>query len=232
MVDFEHRVEYPVKSPMQPVHQAVSESLCSTPRIWDGMACILKMRDANCRNWKQMEWIGWFFQFVCESKLQSVFTMPSCLNPTENVSFDGSTSTMNYDFKAHAWIVSGGKKQNSIILNDKEAMDASVLKYGQHGLLLALLECEYDQDGKFKAWHDSLKGEASDYVKEGIQKKRPSRKRKVNAKVIKYVMLTVNPDNIGKLRLHKQGKNSDGRPRKAKYLLQLNNLEDFLPVEF
>jgi len=217
---------------MSQIVQSVSASLCRIPRNWDGKACILQMRDENCRNWKQMEWIGWFFQHICEISLREVFAMPSAINPTENVSFDGSAEGINYDFKAHAWIVAGGKRMNSIILNDKEAMDASIHKYGRHGLLLALLDCEYDQDGRFKAWHDSLKGEVSDYVKEGIAKKRRSRKRKLNAKVVKYVMLTINKDNIGKLGHHKQGKNSDGRPRKVKYLLKLDQLEDFLPVEF
>jgi len=217
---------------MLQIAQSISKSLSCIPRNWDGRTCILQMRDENCRNWKQMEWIGWFFQHVCEKTLRDIFVMPSAINPTDNVSFDGSADGMNYDFKAHAWVVAGGKKMNSIILNDKEAMDASIRKYGQHGLLLALLDCEYDQDGKFKAWHDNLKGSVSDYVKEGIVKKRRSRKRKLNAKVVKYVMLTINEGNIGKLGLHKQGKNSDGRPRKVKYLLKLDNLSGFLPIEF
>jgi hypothetical protein len=110
-------------------------------------------------------------------------------------------------------------------------MDESVARHGRHGLLLALLKCEYDQDGNFKKWHESIKGGTSDYVKEGISTGRRSRKRKVRAYVEKYVILTITKENIHRLPIMNQGRNSDGKPRMQKYGINLNDIALFSPIE-
>ena len=34
------------------------------PTIWDGKESILFMKEHNCSQWKQMEWAGFYFQFM------------------------------------------------------------------------------------------------------------------------------------------------------------------------
>lgn len=189
------------------------------------------MRDEGCSNWRQMEWIGWYFQHLCDTRLNTVFTIPGEAFRDKKVSFDGNAEGYNFDFKAHAWMTASGKYQPRTVLNDKESMDESVERHGRHGLLLALLKCEYDHDGDFKKWHESIKGTASKYVRDGISSGRVSRKRKIHAHVEKYVVLTITKENIHRLPLMNQGKNSNGKPRMPKYGINLQDIALFSPIE-
>lgn len=209
----------------------IQSSLSKFPKVWDGKECINQMREEGSKHWRQMEWIGWYFQHLCDTKLNTVFQIPGESFRNGNVSFDGAAEGYNFDFKAHAWVTASGKRKPCTVLNDKVSMDESVAKYGRHGLLLALLKCEYDQDGSFKKWHDSIKGEISEYVKDGIKSGRLSRKRKVRAYVEKYVILTITRENINRLPVMNQGRNSNGKPRMQKYGINLEDMALFSPIE-
>ena len=209
----------------------ITAELSKFPRTWDGKKSILEMRQDGSPHWRQMEWIGWFFQHLCDTRLNGIFQSPGESFRDGNVSFDGAAEGYNFDFKAHAWVTVAGKRKPSTVLNDKYSMDESVKKYGRHGLLLALLKCEYDKDDSFKVWHESIKGPTSDYVKEGISSGRRSRKRKTVAYVEKYLILTITKENIHRLPVINQGRNSDGKPRLPKYGLNLNDIRLFSPIE-
>ena len=65
----------------------ISQYFSNIPRYWDGGNAILEMKISGYRHWKQMEWIGWYFQFLCEKLLHSCFQLP---RPRYgNVEFDG-----------------------------------------------------------------------------------------------------------------------------------------------
>ncbi len=209
----------------------IQSGVSKFPKKWDGKDCIAQMREEGCSNWKQTEWIGWYFQHLCESRLNSIFNIPGEKFRDGNVTFDGEAEGYNFDLKAHAWITASGKRKHGTVLNDKIAMEESVAKYGRHGLLIALLRCEYDENGEFKRWHEATKGSASDYVKEGIANGRKSRKRKVRAYVEKYVLLTVTKENIVRLKTMKQGRNSNGKSRMLKYVIDLRDIALFSPIE-
>lgn len=52
------------------------------------------------------------------------------------------------------------------ILNDCGAIDATIKKYGEHGVLIALCDVEYnDVNRTFQKWHSKLKGGLSAYEK-------------------------------------------------------------------
>jgi hypothetical protein len=46
------------------------------PTEWEGRASILEMRDAGYGQWKQMEWIGWYFQYLCNRYLAGYLEIP------------------------------------------------------------------------------------------------------------------------------------------------------------
>ena len=209
----------------------IQSILSKFPKTWDGKECIVQMRQEGSKNWRQMEWIGWYFEHLCVTRLNNVFEMPGESFRDSKVTFDGSAEGYNFDFKAHAWMTASGKHQPSTVLNDKVSMDESVAKYGRHGLLLALLKCEYDHDGRFKTWHEAIKGSASKYVLDGITSGRISRKRKVRAVVEKYIVLTITKENIHRLPIMNQGKNSNGKPRMPKYGINLQDIALFSPIE-
>lgn len=54
----------------------IGKILSNIPKIWDGQKCIVEMKKANFSHWKQMEWIGFYFQFLCEKYLCDIMEIP------------------------------------------------------------------------------------------------------------------------------------------------------------
>jgi len=204
-------------------------SLATLPKLWDAKKCIEEMRQNGFPHWRQSEWIGWYFQYLCEKNLDTIFSIPG--QKIGNAEFDGSMKGINFDFKAHSWFDKSRKVKNVTILNDRIAMEESIASRGNHGLLVALLDCEYDTSGEFKKWHQTIKGPESAYVLQGRKSGRPQRVLKTNAKVIKYIILNITSENINKLPVMNQPKNSNGKPRQQKYMLDFSLLEFFDPIE-
>lgn len=103
--------------------QRISQNLHQIPSKWDGKKSILEMKNAEFPHWKQMEWIGFYFQFLCERKLKNLFKIPR--PKYGNVSFDGFFE-IPWDFKAHAMNTSS----HQIIVNDSEAISSGIRDYG------------------------------------------------------------------------------------------------------
>lgn len=140
-----------------------------------------------------------------------------------NVTFD-LKGAINWDLKASAI------KTNShiIILNDKEAMEYSISRNGRHGEIIALCDVEYnDEDRSFQKWHTELKGGKSKYEFEREKRTSISRYRKVRAELVEILLVIVKGENLDNLRVMYQGRNSNGSPRKPKYMLDLEELSDF-----
>lgn len=49
--------------------KAIGKILKNIPKVWDGRTAILEMKDSAFPHWRQMEWIGFYFQFLCEKSL-------------------------------------------------------------------------------------------------------------------------------------------------------------------
>lgn len=152
--------------------QKIAEILVrKLPTHWDGKFCVNELLAAN-HNWRQMEWIGFWFEFRAR---QILAPLGATLGPTfGNVVFDCAIDGV-WDFKAHP--VSDGAASPAY-LNDEEAV-LECLKSERHlGWMIAIGEAFYDTDGSFKTWHDELKGKASPYVLAGAKIGRASRRRK------------------------------------------------------
>ncbi len=197
------------------------DALRGMPVNWDARQSILQLKDANFQ-WRQMEWIGFYFEFLCRDLLKDTdFTIPG--HKYRNVEFDCFRS-INWDLKASA-IKSDNHR---IILNDKIAIEESLKKYGCHGVILALLDVDYnDESRSFQLWHTELKGGLSSYERDRIQRNATSRYRKTNAVVKQILLLAINHKNQGCLDIHRQGRNSDGSPRKPKYMLNIEQAHHF-----
>lgn len=165
-----------------------------------------------------MEWIGFYFEHLCERVLSGHMTMPG---PTYgNTTFDG-LCYVPWDFKAHAV-----QKSSKIIINDVEALDRAIEQYGAVGLIVAQGTAIYDEDGSFRMWHQELKGDPSPYVTERIRRGASPRRRKVSFAVdsLSFVRIDRNALSSGG-RFQKGFRNADGSPRRAKMSLSRKNLE-------
>ena len=204
--------------------EKMSELLSEMPTRWDGRQAILEMKNADYPHWKQMEWIGFYFQFLCDTKLSSLMEIPG--PKYGRVEFDGFAE-IPWDFKAHPTKNAKGRESKSVIVNDRLATAQAITEFGGAGLILAIGEATYnDQDRNFQIWHQGLKGDLSNYEKERISRKAPSRLRKTEFKLNEIDLILLDDAVVKRLSSFQEGfRNSDGSPRNAKVLLDLNNIK-------
>ena len=191
------------------------------PRKWDGKKSILEMKDSGYKHWKQMEWIGWYFQFLCEKHLKGVIEIPG--PKYGKVEFDGF-KVIPWDFKAHAINTSS----HSIIINDSEAIANGIREFGCVGVILASGEVKYnDEDRSFQKWHTELKGGKSKYEIERIKRGAWSRLRKVEFNLKQIAFIKIDDAVLVNCGSFQEGfRNSNGTPRRKKVLLNLEKLDE------
>lgn len=198
--------------------QYIKKNLTNLPIHWDGKECILELKEADY-NWRQMEWWAFYFEFEC-ARLLPQFTAGDKNGSTK---FDLKGS-INWDCKAKAL----KSDEHVVILNDVESMKKSIAEHGYHGEIIALCDVEYnDVDRSFQKWHSVLKGGLSDYEQARRKRTHNSRYRKTSAKLTEIVLVIITEDDLEKLDIMKQGRNSNGQPRPTKYKLNLEMLEEF-----
>ena len=194
----------------------------SIPRRWDGRDSITEMKNSGNRHWRQMEWMGFYFEFLCERKFEGVLRMPGIsYGRTE---FDGFNSVC-WDFKAHA----GNTTNHQVITNDTSAVESTIEDYGHYGLILASGIVEYNDDARtFKEWHDALKGGPSDYELARINRGANSRRRKTEfvLEEIHFICLDADALNQCSGSFQEGFRNSDGSPRQSKVLVNVTKIPD------
>ena len=204
--------------------QSAKNLLSDLPAIWNGKKSILELKEANF-NWRQMEWWGFYFEYLCYQRLKSSFTIPGDRFGKARTSCFDIKGSINWDLKAKA-IKSDDHRS---ILNDMQAMDWSIQEYGAHGLIIALCDVEYnDSDRTFQRWHQELKGGKSKYEINREKRTGVSRYRKTNVELQEILFLVVTSKNISSLGIHHQGRNSNGKPRPPKYMLDYDVIKKFL----
>jgi hypothetical protein len=195
------------------------------PDFVDGKSAILEMKNGGSTNWKQMEWIGFWFEFFLETNLIPVLGGSS--GPTYGTTRFDFKKKFVWDLKAHPI----GSK--TLILNDQKAVRECASKEGGIGFIIISGETTYDDEkSSFKVWHDSLKGGTSTYEKERVKRGAPSRRRKVSFKPSQLHSIwfdNLNEINIaveaGWLKSFQTGmRNSNGEPRPAKFMINMNNI--------
>lgn len=168
-----------------------------------------------------MEWWAFYFEYKCIKILQNELKIPGC--KFGNVKFDLARN-INWDLKSSAI----KSKSHNIILNDVEAMNLSIESNGYHGEIIALCDVEYnDQNRTFQKWHNELKGGLSKYEKQRIERTVVSRYRKTKAVLEEILLLVINKKSLARLDVMYQGRNANGKPRKTKYLLNLEELNKY-----
>ncbi len=192
-----------------------------THKFWEGKKSIVELKSAGSKQWRQMEWIGWYFEFLCNKHLSEKMTMPS---PKKygNVSFDGFLE-FPWDFKSHA-----KNSGNTVVINDSEATSRAIEEFGCVGVILAEGNVEYDNESRdFKKWHDELKGGISNYEKKRIQRNVFSRIRKISMKIEKIYFIKIDDETLIKCgNFQENFRNSNGNPRRKKVLLDLQEIKE------
>jgi len=209
----------------------LEELLKQMPAVWNGRKAILEMRDSGYPHWKQMEWIGFYFQFLCDTKLPPLVKIPG--PKYGRVEFDGF-SEIPWDFKAHPDKNANGQDNKSVIVNDSLAIAEAIKQFGGAGLILAIGDAKYnDEDRSFQVWHQELKGGLSNFEKERILRKAPSRLRKTEFRLREIKLILLDDKKVRGLGSFQEGfRNSDGSPRNAKVLLDLESITAEKTIKF
>lgn len=192
------------------------------PSTWEGRASIEYMKENGCHHWKQMEWPGFYFQFMCEKTLGKDNFMECPGKKYGNVEFDGFRD-INWDFKAHS--IDLAKKDNGKIPTNgyNETMEA-INAYGEVCFIVGSGVSQYDTDGSFKKWHDELKGGISKYEIARVERKASSRRRKVSFSFDELIFVFVNAETINYCgKFQSNFRNSNGTARNAKVMIDINN---------
>ncbi len=131
---------------------AVSQvAIDNTPHQMDGRSCVLEMKQAEFRPWRQTEWQGFYFEFkVCPALINQLGGGPK---KVVNTTFDYSRTKI-WDLKVHS-ASHAGKNNPSIQLNDKRAIQEAVRSNG-FGLIVLSGIPHFDYD--FTVWHKKLRG--------------------------------------------------------------------------
>ena len=141
------------------------------PKVWDGRSAILEMKAAGSRQWRQMEWMGFYFEFLCQTHFEGIINMPG--KKYGNKEFDAFRE-ISWDFK----VDSTDTATHSVIANDAEAISDTISDYGSYGMILAIGAMEYDdKKTNFKKWHDELREQIGKYETNRINRGAMSRTR-------------------------------------------------------
>jgi len=201
--------------------QKIKAGLVKIPKFWDGKTAILEMKNAGGKHWRQMEWMGFYFEFLCEKYLKNVLSFHE--KKYGNVSFDGF-GRIPLDFKAHAMNTNSHK----IIVNDLEAILSAVEEFGVVGLVIAVGKVKYNDEARvFQKWHQVLKGGKSKYEKDRIARGAWSRLRKVSVDLAQISFLKIDEKVLEKAgSFQKDFRNSGGGSRREKLLIDLEKMDE------
>jgi hypothetical protein len=196
-------------------------------KYWDGKEKILEMKNDGSNNWRQMEWPGFYFEFIGKHLLDGYFNI-------NGIKYGKTTidlfNEIPWDLKAHTI---NSSNHNKVQTNSLTAIHNAVDDYGYIGFILLEGEAEWDDSGEFKEWHDNIKEKLSEYVLQGLEEDRGNRRRKKAFKLKGLKLIIMNKDDIEKQPSFQKGmKNSNGNAREEKMLLDLSLLnEDNLIID-
>jgi hypothetical protein len=188
-------------------------SATSFPKVMDGKACVTEMKALENRNWKQVQWQGFYFEMkAVEALTQNLGGGKRTLYNTE---FDYVRNFI-WDIKAHSTRNEAGVLTNSCILNDVRAMEAAISDTGLGFVVLSGLPT---YDIGFTRWHKTFRGGGD--ALPGRTLKSIFVGQSLDVFFIKDVDQLENAKFKKQLTEISQGKNSNGKPRPSKYQLDL-----------
>ncbi len=202
----------------------LDELIIHIPKAIHGVNAVEAMRKEGSRNWKQMEWIGFWFEHLVEKKI--ITSVGGNTGPRYgNTVFDMQRKHV-WDLKVHL------DGSDWLILNDCEAVRFCIEDYSGIGYLIVEGSAQFDDDGTFKKWHDEQKGAQSTYETERIKRGAPSRRRKkvfFPQRLVSVWIPTLGDlakgDEDGWLKGFQKGmRNSNGTLRREKFQIKVNEV--------
>lgn len=202
-----------VESLEQEVSQMSHIIVENTPLIMHGKSCVEEMRLAEDKNWRQTEWQGFYFEMKIESALTR--SIGGGRQTFFNTEFDYVRNFI-WDLKMHSSTNKTGKASTGLILNDTRAIDQAVAEEGLGFIILSAIPT-YDRE--FTLWHKDFR-EGGD-SEPGRTLKSHFVSERLDMFYIPDASRLAKAKENSQLSVMNQGRNSNGKPRPAKYSLDI-----------
>ena len=197
---------------------AALSTICSVE--WNGRSCVNEMREADHNQWKQIEWVGWYFEFV---------GLPAIINAhgggPEKIGRTTFDYVRNYvwDLKTHAeeGVRVPGDFKRPAPLNDKAAMEECLSERGSLGFITLSGAASFEGHVEFDNWHRALRGKASSMSTSPRRLKVAFKPICLEAYAFEGECALQEACETGELRVFNQGHQASGAPRNPKYQLNL-----------
>jgi len=196
----------------------------------DGKSAILEMKDRNMRNWRQMEWQGFYFEDI--GRYELINTIGGSEGPNYGrTKFDYKRNFI-WDLKLHSIFDKDEVRKPWLILNDAEAIENVINDTGGLGFIISNAVMTFDKTGEFKQWHDIQKGGKSAYEMQRINRGAPSRMRKTSFKINSWLCLYFNDfsifdegmSNDWVNEFQRGMRNANGSPRRPKVMIDVEKI--------
>jgi hypothetical protein len=192
--------------------------------VWELKHAISEMRANGWPHWRQSEWPGFYFEYRETALGDQEFRRGPRYG---NVTFD-LQSRLVWDLKVH--VGEGGM----VPLNDQEAVRNCIKENGFLGWMILTGEATYASD-KDREWHTRFKGGLSAYSLSNRAAGKSRRRIKgtfTPRAIVGFGLAGLDALEMalseGWLTGFQEGMtNSNGRPRRAKYMVNLNAIPDW-----
>ena len=210
---------------MNPEYEVLKQRLDTIPKFWDGKKSILELKENNFQ-WRQIEWIGFWFEYWCKNYLSDIMEIPYH-NKIKNVTF-AAFWKFPWDFKTHA--TNNGRY---VIVNACSAIDQAISEFGYFGLIIVKGRATYDnEEREFYKWHQDLKGKKSSYVQKREEKGGFSRPRKTSFQLTKIIGRIIDRESFDRFKTFQAGfKNAGGSLRKEKFQIDPKTIDSEIIFE-
>ncbi len=198
----------------------VAALAAACPPRWDGRDCVEQMRASEYRNWRQTEWVGWYFEFIGLPALIDAFGGgPVSIGSTE---FDYQRDFI-WDLKTHAQkdLTDPRDVAGRTPLNDKEAMELCVQERGTLGFLVLSGRPSFEELAEFDAWHRGLRGKPRSSSATPRRLKTALHPMTVEAYAFDGADSLRDAEEARALMLFSQGRQAGGSTRRPKYQMDL-----------
>ena len=193
------------------------------PKVWDGRESILEMKDAGFNQWRQIEWLEFYFKFLCQKHFDDIIDIPG--EKYDITKFDAFRE-ISWDFK----VDSVDAEAYSVTASDAEAIADTISDYGYYGIILAIGNIGYDdEETSFKKWHDELRGEVSKYDTNRISAGIMSRTRKAAFVLEEIHFICLNSDTLPQccgLFQDRFGETDRNRPKEKEVRIDIGEIPD------
>lgn len=202
----------------------------SQEKEWNGIDCYKEMLQTKYRNRNQGEWPGYYLEYKFEDYIEKNNLKDEVRyeqdKTIQGIDLDLYFPKMNSygDLKAHS------NDSAAVPGNDTQTVQEVIRKNGRIFYIICEHSTIKDKDCEYevtKYWNENKDN------KKKNQNPLSYKNRMKNSVSLKTLyILCVDKDNYKNLKVFKQGKNSDGKPRKTKIMIDIKDMNKFLKMKY